>query len=51
MGIKSLMTEDDFKDSIDVTKYIWCKQFKLSDFPECCKNCKHKTCDSEEITK
>lgn len=30
---------------VNVMKYIWCKNFKLTDFPQCCKNCKTHECD------
>jgi hypothetical protein len=39
------------EEYIDVMKYIWCKHFKLSDFPECCRNCKSKTCDEANSRK
>lgn len=45
------MTRNDLSSYQDITKYIWCKRFKLSDFPECCKNCKDHTCDSDDSVK
>lgn len=45
------MTASDQNNYIDVMKYMWCKNFKLSDFPNCCRNCKNRTCDEENDNK
>lgn len=44
---QSQLTNKD-NNYINVMKYLWCKHFKLSDFPACCRNCKNRTCDEDQ---